>query len=305
LEGTALPSTNGRGQKINLSKAKVRFSGEGSDLSDSVKSLVSTAEQTAGLPRSQGYLLPRNDMRKKVAFTLAEVLITLGIIGVVAAMTLPTLIQNYQKRVYVTQLKKSVSVLSQGFTLMMAQDGVTRLSDTEAFSGISDNGFCGEDAILTAKCRSVKDGLERVFSGIQFVQCDGSEIKALNGRVDSAKNLNNTCIKFPDGLEIYWSSFRKTPSGHTEHLSGGYVSQLYIDINGPKNPNTFGRDVFYLFIGNNGTLYPFGSQPYSELVKGNSNSGYWKTASGKEKCSTDSRGWGCAARVLEEDAMNY
>jgi len=66
------PSTVGRGLKINLSKAKVRFSGEGSDLSDSVKSLVSTVEKTAGLPRSQDSLLPRNDMEKKVAFTLAE-----------------------------------------------------------------------------------------------------------------------------------------------------------------------------------------------------------------------------------------
>lgn len=42
-------------------------------------------------------------MKKLNAFTLAEVLITLGIIGVVAAMTLPTLIQNHQKQVYATQ----------------------------------------------------------------------------------------------------------------------------------------------------------------------------------------------------------
>jgi hypothetical protein len=54
----------------------------------------------------------------------------LGIIGVVAALTLPTLISNYQKHVYVAQLKKSVSVLSNGFKLMMAHDGVTELKDT-------------------------------------------------------------------------------------------------------------------------------------------------------------------------------
>ena len=45
------------------------------------------------------------------AFTLAEVLITLGIIGVVAAMTLPTLIQQHQKQVYVTGLKKGVNTV--------------------------------------------------------------------------------------------------------------------------------------------------------------------------------------------------
>ena len=114
FEDLAFPSTNWRGLKINLSKAKVRFSGEGSDLSDSVKSLVSTVEKTAGLPRSQGYLLPRNDMMKKVAFTLAEVLITLGIIGVVAAMTLPALIQNYQKGVVLNRLKQTYAQITVG-----------------------------------------------------------------------------------------------------------------------------------------------------------------------------------------------
>ena len=52
---------------------------------------------------------------KKFAFTLAEVLITLGIIGVVAAMTLPTLIQNYRKQQTTTQLKATYSILSQAF----------------------------------------------------------------------------------------------------------------------------------------------------------------------------------------------
>ena len=45
-------------------------------------------------------------MKKFKAFTLAEVLVTLGIIGVVSAMTVPTLMQNYQRQSYVTQLHK-------------------------------------------------------------------------------------------------------------------------------------------------------------------------------------------------------
>ena len=51
----------------------------------------------------------------RVAFTLAEVLITLGIIGVVAAITLPTLIKNYKNHVYVTLLKQDVSILENSF----------------------------------------------------------------------------------------------------------------------------------------------------------------------------------------------
>lgn len=48
----------------------------------------------------------------KHAFTLAEVLVTLGIIGVVSAMTVPTLMQNYQRKSYVTQYIKFIMKLN-------------------------------------------------------------------------------------------------------------------------------------------------------------------------------------------------
>lgn len=70
---------------------------------------------------------------RKGAFTLAEVLITLGIIGVVAALTLPSLIQKYQEQVLENQLKKMYSTISQGIQKAMADDGVYRFSDTEFF----------------------------------------------------------------------------------------------------------------------------------------------------------------------------
>ena len=53
------------------------------------------------------------NFKLKKAFTLAEVLVTLGIIGVVSAMTVPTLMQNYQRKSYVTQLHKVYNELSQ------------------------------------------------------------------------------------------------------------------------------------------------------------------------------------------------
>ena len=52
-------------------------------------------------------------INKRTGFTLAEVLITLGIIGVVAAMTLPVLINNYQKKLAVTRLKHFSSMMQQ------------------------------------------------------------------------------------------------------------------------------------------------------------------------------------------------
>ena len=71
------------------------------------------------------------------AFTLAEVLITLGIIGIVAAMTIPTLIQNYQKRAYVAGLQKAYAQLAQAFKLAMADDTTTLLQNTTLFRSIN------------------------------------------------------------------------------------------------------------------------------------------------------------------------
>ena len=59
----------------------------------------------------------------RLGFTLAEVLITLGIIGVVAAMTMPSLITNYQKKQTISQLKKSYSVVSQALVSSQAENG--------------------------------------------------------------------------------------------------------------------------------------------------------------------------------------
>lgn len=56
------------------------------------------------------------------AFTLAEVLITLGIIGVAAAMTLPSLIQERQNKVLETQFKKSYSLISQAFLSVITDE---------------------------------------------------------------------------------------------------------------------------------------------------------------------------------------
>ena len=63
----------------------------------------------------------------KAGFTLAEVLITLGIIGAVAALTMPVLVGNYQKKQTVTKLKRAFSVLSQAI-LMSELDNESKLA---------------------------------------------------------------------------------------------------------------------------------------------------------------------------------
>ena len=66
-----------------------------------------------------------SDNIRRVAFTLAEVLITLGIIGIVAAMTIPTLVQNYKKKVVETKLAKVYSVMNQAIKMSTIDNGDT------------------------------------------------------------------------------------------------------------------------------------------------------------------------------------
>ena len=61
--------------------------------------------------------------KMKKGFTLAEVLITLGVIGIVAAMTIPTMINNYQKKVTVTKLKLAYSQLYNAIKLSEVDNG--------------------------------------------------------------------------------------------------------------------------------------------------------------------------------------
>ena len=84
--------------------------------------------RTAALPRCE----------RANAFTLAEVLITLGVIGVVAALTLPTVINEHRISQWETALKRDYTVLSQGFRKLMADYGCDTLECTGIFSTITD-----------------------------------------------------------------------------------------------------------------------------------------------------------------------
>ena len=71
---------------------------------------------------------------KRCGFTLAETLITLAIIGIVAALVLPTLYSNYLKQQYVTQIKEVYSQLSQALQQLKTDEGVSKISDTDTLT---------------------------------------------------------------------------------------------------------------------------------------------------------------------------
>ncbi len=82
---------------------------------------------------------------KKYAFTLAEVLITLGIIGIVAAMTIPTLFQSYKKKMVETKLVKVSSLINQAIKFSTIENGDT--TTWKFFGGSTSSTATYEDAL--------------------------------------------------------------------------------------------------------------------------------------------------------------
>ncbi len=69
-------------------------------------------------------------MNKKSAFTLTEVLITMGVIGIISALTVPTLVNNYQRKAMTVQLRKVANDMSNAADMLMTEEGKSKFSAT-------------------------------------------------------------------------------------------------------------------------------------------------------------------------------
>lgn len=168
-------------------------------------------------------------------FTLAEVLITLGIIGVVAAMTMPSLVANYKKKVYVTQLKKTVSTLEQGFRMALAEDGVEKLSDSSLTS------FCRHIDNNNEACYINADRFLKIFNATELKSGDSWIVETLKvDEEDKAFLLaNGACVVVGD-MDVA--------------LDNGPYYNVAVDINCDKSPDKAGLDFFALAFDNSGAL---------------------------------------------------
>ena len=188
--------------------------------------------------------------RKRAAFTLAEVLITLGIIGVVAALTMPALIANYQKRVTVTRLKEAYSILSQAVRLSENDNGEARYWENYS-NQIQD----GQDHITSfAETYIIPYIKSNVIGNIHPDDINIKAYRGLDGSIVSGIMYVKTYIvRLNNGQDIFMSY--NTYDGTYREVF------FYIDVNGAeKNPNVLAKDtlLFYLDF-NSGTIRPYGS----------------------------------------------
>ena len=181
---------------------------------------------------------------KRAGFTLAEVLITLGIIGVVAAMTMPTLMNQTNGAQYKAAYKKALSAISQGVTLNVALDGGS-FADTEKASTKDDADAKTVAGLLKTRMNVVgsSDTTTYTFPKIKATVCIDSETKAVKacGDKETATEQEftpNLYLSFNDGSVF---AFNKADFGCTNEASnsGGTNKLCYgaIDVNGAKGPN--------------------------------------------------------------------
>lgn len=160
-------------------------------------------------------------MRKHAGFTLAEVLITLGIIGVVAAMTIPTLMSNTGKAEFKTAFKKILSVVNQAVTMSVALD---YLDFGDADPGDEEPSIY---SILSKRMHIVK------YVNKDSTAADKEEVDKMN--FDSA---NNYTLFFSDGMVLsYDQGAKNCTSGATRAELKTRKCNAVIDVNGLKNPN--------------------------------------------------------------------
>jgi prepilin-type N-terminal cleavage/methylation domain-containing protein len=203
-------------------------------------------------------------MYKIKAFTLAEVLITLLIIGVVASLVIPAIIQDAQDAELKTAWKKAYSDFSQAAMRITVDNGGTLkdlfTSDNEVNNQLKN--YMG----ITRYCPY----------GTVLENCWHSSVtKSLNGTTTWA---NGTGFILNNGSMVFLNSRRLACDGTPDN----FCLHLSIDINGLKSPNCVGKDILGLFIFEN-SVKPLG---------------YQGDTSYQNSCKSTALGFGCSAVYL-------
>lgn len=233
----------------------------------------------------------------RLAFTLAEVLITLGIIGVVAAITMLSLITNIQNKGYVEKLKKSYSLISQTTNLVSEDMGIE-----PKYWVYSDHNDGDENDSLN---RNILDAYKKHLQVVKEYTNNYNEYDySKENRALSYRYLNggSKAVSFYSGNGLFHCTYVfKLADGTTMGLAfsnnkrGGVLWGLIskkirvafiVDVNGPAKPNQIGRDIFWFALYNDGKIVPYDINDTSD-------------------CTKNGKGYSCAGKIFNEGKMNY
>ena len=212
------------------------------------------------------------------AFTMAEILLSLTIIGVVAAITLPSLTGNINERTWNTQRKALYARMSQAIALMPALNGYGTLDDTtdtaaETFvtAGLAKvlkiNNICDSEHL--PDCGLPKK-INPLTAGAAFELEDIIDLTAYNYMFDGSfsgndgtgdwsasykqKNTKAAAFETANGESIlvhYYPLCSSRTEDGSYYSQGKMCANFIYDLNGNKGPNTVGKDIGFMSV-----LYP-------------------------------------------------
>ena len=187
---------------------------------------------------------------RKAAFTMAEVLITLGIIGIVAAMTLPSLINNYKPKELETGFKKNYSAINQAINMYTADTG--EILHADELGTVELKKILLKYMDVLHECGAAWGSKDCIYNASN--QEERSKIyKTYNGK----KYIGNLNL-FDDGQLVL-----KDGTLILIENQGITDKEVYIsfDVNGyRKSPNKYGHDLFTFQLMNDGRLLPMGAE---------------------------------------------
>lgn len=202
-----------------------------------MKSIDMTMPSGGGLSSTLSQQGFTTNVKQYNAFTLAEVLITLGVIGVVAALTLPLVINSTQDKVLETEYAKSKSVLANGYKKMMADSQVYEVKDLPLFN-------CADVKCFTEEHKKAFNVNVDTTLGLKPETMPEEYI--IEGKEDKSR------FNWDDVIYMF-----STTDGMTYGiLNDSTIDSLSIvaDVNGAKNPNTIRKDMYKFKFYGSGVL---------------------------------------------------
>ncbi|MBQ8459405.1 prepilin-type N-terminal cleavage/methylation domain-containing protein [bacterium] len=191
---------------------------------------------------------------KKTAFTLAEVLVTLGIVGVVAMLTVPAMVKNYRFKIYGSSLKKVYSQITDAAQAIMNDEHSTNFYQTTA--GVPNKCKTDTDSFEKGACYFLRNYFKSAadcqatadVAATKNPKCVGSSYITKNGE-DAGNLYGQHCILTINGATICMTYHAESPADITNG-----VAFIVIDVNGPDEPNMIGIDTFGAKIKPDGTV---------------------------------------------------
>ncbi len=176
------------------------------------------------------------------AFTLSEVLITLGIVGVIAVLTIPAVVKDYKNKLYVAQLKKTYVQIDDAISNIMSDEHATVFSETTAaatIAGKSNDFPDGKGAyyFLNNYFKTMKTGCNSTPNDAN--QCIAPAYASIKGDASNLTGFGQYCVQLTSGAAVCMIK---------EVDNNIYIA---VDVNGPAEPNIAGRDAFALKIEQN------------------------------------------------------